>query len=202
MRVTYCDSPTPHLLLEDVYTSNQLNIIWEEIDSLQKHLLLPDKTGSAFEFGPLKKNSGLYLYKHYASGVSSPICKSLHGIAYNPDTVDTWGNPWIKQMVKTTNWETTLLSYYNDSDYYKPHHDVAVFTTLIWLWKEPKAFVDGDFILNNYDYTVPVKNNCGIIFLSSEKHSVNPVRITDADLHDTPGRYCLTHFCGIKNLGS
>ena len=51
MRVTYCDSPTPHLLLEDVYTSNQLNIIWEEIDSLQKHLLLPDKTGSAFEFG-------------------------------------------------------------------------------------------------------------------------------------------------------
>lgn len=200
MKVTYIDEPTPHLLLEDVFSD--LDPIWSEINTLHEHLLPPKETGAAYNSNTLlKKNSGLYLYKHYAnSGINSPILNALHNVVFNPDTVKHWKIPYIKRMMETTNWETALLSYYKQGDYYRPHHDVAVFTTLIWLWNEPKAFVNGDLKFTDYDYTVSVKNNCGIIFLSPERHSVDPVIIIDKSVVN-PGRYCLSHFCGITNKG-
>ena len=126
----------------------------------------------------------------------------MHNVVFHPLLVDTWSHDHLSKMLKITNWETVLLSYYDEGDLYYPHHDVAMFTTLIWLWREPKAFTGGDLILNQYDHMIKAENNSGVIFLSPEIHSVTPVMKTNRWLNkmDNYGRYCISHFCGIKNV--
>lgn len=201
MKVTFHSYPTPHLLLEDVFSDSILESVWSEVNNLHGHLLLPKQTGSAHSSNKLlKRNSGLYLYPHYRNNCkASPIINALHDVVFNPQTIDAWGVPYIKNMVKVTNWETVLLSYYNQGDHYRSHHDVAVFTTLLWLWNKPKAFDGGNLKLDEYDHIITAQNNCGVMFLSAEKHSVDTVNIRNEDVQN-PGRYCISHFCGVKNV--
>lgn len=201
MIVSFHEDPTPHLLLQNVFSDSILKSVWREVNDLHNHLLAPKETGSAHSSNMLlKRNSGLYLYPHYNNNSkASSILNAVHNIVFNPQTINAWTIPYIEKMVKITNWETVLLSYYNQGDHYRSHHDVAVFTTLIWLWNEPKAFIDGDLKFDDYNHTIKAKNNCGVIFLSPERHSVNPITITNEEIHN-PGRYCISHFCGIKNV--
>ena len=203
MKVTSHYHPTPHITIENIFPDDVLDSIWNEVDELHEHLLPPKETGSAHNNGELlKQNSGLYLYKHYGDKAgSSQIVQAMHNVVFHPQIVSAWKHDHLSKMVRITNWETCLLSYYNEGDSYHPHHDIAVFTTLIWLWREPKAFTGGDLTLNEYGYTIKAQNNCGIIFLSPEIHSVDSVLKTNRWLNkmDNYGRYCLTHFCGINH---
>ena len=65
MKVTFVEDPTPHLLLEDVYSEDQLSILWKEIEILTPSLDPPSETGSAWhedDDKTLKKqNEGLFL---------------------------------------------------------------------------------------------------------------------------------------------
>ena len=47
MKVTFYESPTPHLLLENVFDSNSLDLIWNELNFLTPKLKGPEITGSA-----------------------------------------------------------------------------------------------------------------------------------------------------------
>ena len=60
------------------------------------------------------------------------------------------------------------------------------FTVLIWLYDEPKGFTGGDLIFNDFDVTIPCKNNTGVIFLGPWHHEVTEVK--------GQGRYTLTMF--------
>tara|TARA_B100000035_G_scaffold270864_1_gene245377 strand:- start:48 stop:653 length:606 start_codon:yes stop_codon:yes gene_type:complete len=201
MKVTFHSEPTPHLRIKDVFSDRVLESIWSEIAVLHAHLLPPDETGSAhFDNKLLKQNSGLYLYPYYGDSVGvSPIVNAMHNVVFNPQAVEAWDPIHLSKMIKITNWETVLLSYYDSGDRYRSHYDVAMFTTLVWLWKEPKAFTGGDLKLDEYDYTIEAENNCGVIFLSPDVHSVSPVAMTHREMHNS-GRYCISHFCGIKNV--
>tara|TARA_B100001250_G_scaffold117592_1_gene99824 strand:+ start:595 stop:1209 length:615 start_codon:yes stop_codon:yes gene_type:complete len=204
MNVTSHRDPTPHIRIKDIFSDDILYSIWNEIDELHDHLLPPKNTGSAHRNNQLlKQNSGLYLYSHYKDSVeSSKIINAIHNVVFHPQIMDAWCYDHLSKMIKITNWETVLLSYYNEGDLYRPHHDVAMFTTLIWLWREPKAFTGGDLKLNQYDHMIKAENNSGIIFLSPEIHSVSSVIKTNHWLNkmDNYGRYCISHFCGIKNV--
>ena len=83
---------------------------------------------------------------------------------------------------------------YADGQYYNPHCDQSLFTTLVWLYEEPKPFTGGDLIFWEYDkYTIPCNNNTGIIFYGSTIHEVPPIK--------GEGRYTLTCFSTVQ-MGS
>tara|TARA_B100000035_G_scaffold10_1_gene12 strand:+ start:234 stop:824 length:591 start_codon:yes stop_codon:yes gene_type:complete len=195
MKLTPYSEPSPHILLEDVFTSNQLDNIWREINFITPHLTSAEYSGSAHsESGTiLKKNRGLFLHKVYVDTVMSPICQESFKVAWKSGISDYWISPWLQNMYNQTNWNTLLLSYYENTDHYKPHIDESVFTMLLWLWKEPKKFSGGNLYFPDANYAVECKNNCGIIFMSNEKHAVDPIIL------DTPGygRYCISVFSGI-----
>lgn len=198
MKLKYCSEPSPHILLEDVFTPGQLDGIWRELNFLTPQLVSGDNTAPARTEAkvPLKKNKGLFLYDAYVNTVISPICQESARVAWHSGISDYWGEPWLRSMYSRTNWDATLLSYYENTDHYMPHIDEAVFTMLLWLWKEPKKFSGGNLHFTDHNYSVECKNNCGIIFMSHERHAVDPVSL------DTPGygRYCISFFSGIKNL--
>jgi len=88
-----------------------------------------------------------------------------------------------------------LVSYYEDNDYYKPHHDTFSFTCLIWMVREPRKFTGGDFILNEPDIEIKLKNNRMVLFPCSYLHEVTPINFTEKVPEEMGwGRFTLTHF--------
>ena len=199
MKVTFYESPTPHLLLENVFDSNSLDLIWNELNFLTPKLKGPEITGSATDEHReiLKSNKGLFLNSLYTYPGISDIVKLTENVIFDINVINQWKLKWTKQLYENTNWNCTLLSYYENSDHYKPHFDVSVFTSLFWFWKPPKKFLGGNLTLNNYNYVVECRNNCGIIFLSSEIHSVDSISMNIQDLNSNSGRYCVTNFIGL-----
>ena len=189
-------NPSPHLLLENVFTDDQLTQIWTELDFLHPTLLPGSETGSAKSDDgvDLKRNAGRYIYQTYADPSISHIRNHLTTVAFKSGLADHLPHSWLKASYNETNWDTIMLSYYKDGDYYKPHVDTAVFTLLVWLWKEPKQFSGGNLHFTESDTLIECKNNCGILFMSGERHHVDELKLDQEGF----GRYCLTSFSGIK----
>ena len=198
MKVTFFETPTPHLFLEEVFTEEELDFVWSEIDFLQPKFQDPKSTsGAELHDKIFKKNSGIFLYEVYKNPFYSDILKYIQFKIYSNDLlISKWNIPWIRKTFEICNWDTALVSYYGDSDYYDSHGDRSIFTSLIWIWKEPKSFLGGEFSFDNYSYNVELKNNSGVIFLSTELHSVTPVKIPKENFKNC-GRYCISSFCGL-----
>jgi hypothetical protein len=197
MKLKYCDKPSPHILLEDVFTDSQLVNIWKELEFLTPNLVSGSKTAPARSADKisLKQNKGLFLYQTYTDSRVSPICQESARVAWHSGISDYWGEQWLRSMYSRTNWDAVLLSYYENNDHYMPHIDEAVFTMLLWLWKEPKKFLGGNLHFTDHNHVIECKNNCGIIFMSHERHAVDPIELNTPDY----GRYCISFFSGIKN---
>ncbi len=95
-----------------------------------------------------------------------------------------------------------LLSYYENSDYYGPHTDRAVFTILSYFCKEPKMFNGGTIKLHSLDNSkkadVEVKNNRVIIIPSCVIHEVDQIVMESKELTGN-GRYCCAAFLTMSD---
>jgi len=195
MEVETLNNPFPHLLLENVFTDNQLDSIWKELNFLKPSLNTDTSPAIDKEGFTLKKNSGIFPYFTYRDPTISPICRLLKKLSWECGLGDLWSQEWIKNTYSATNWDSVLVSYYDNKDYYRAHFDSAMFTMLIWLWQEPKKFDGGNLYFPDAEHVVMCKHNCGIIFLSGEKHGVQPI-----ELHEEgAGRYCISMFSGINS---
>ena len=186
MKIKYRKTPTPHLLLSEVFTDAELEDICREIYVLHPSLKAPEDTGSAGVSRNLRKqNSGLFMHETYASAHMSPTYR--HTVdALTMGVSRSWKPEWLAELYDSIHDASVLISHYADGDQYLPHRDSSVFTGLVWLYDEPKQFEGGDLVLTDYDYTVPCEANTGIIFLSHEYHAVEPVK--------GDGRYCISCF--------
>lgn len=192
--ITY---PFHYLYFENFYSQEELKLIWEEIDQMQDHLLPPVMTGSAEVFDGqniriLKSNRGFWLEDD-----SSNILKVTKKL-YNPVILNHQSSWFFKNI--NFNKDLTLLSYYDDQDYYEYHNDDSYVTACTWLYKEPKQFLGGEFWFPDYDIKFPCKNNSCIIFPSNIWHSVKKVYVSDEYKNKGYGRYCISQFFSV-NIG-
>ena len=193
MKATFKLEPFPHVLLEDFYTEGEWAAVMREIKNLDPHLLPPEYSGSARHGKTgqlLKYNSGLFLTDAMPNAEMIKFSRG-HMTKELTDQIDCkwWTDQWSKQ-----NYQRWMLSRYSDGQYYNPHCDQSVQTTLIWLHEDPKPFTGGDLIFWEYDkYTIPCNNNTGIIFYGSTIHEVPPIK--------GEGRYTLTCFSTVQ-MGS
>ena len=198
MKCEYFDGPTPHLILGEVFSDKQLRSIWREIDYFSQHMKDPDKTGSAADDGtPLKNNKGLMLgeFLGQENYSRSHIVYNTRYTAWGCGLSSHFRSKWMKNMYDNSNWDGTILSYYDTGDHYNRHCDNSAFTMLIWLWREPKKFTGGNFYFTDQsNYEIECKNNSGVVFMSSEYHAVSPVQVEEEGF----GRYTITLMSGIK----
>jgi len=94
----------------------------------------------------------------------------------------------------SSNGDSSLVSYYEENDHYKPHHDTFAWTCLIWMVREPRLFDGGNFKLNEPDIEVKLKNNRMVMFPCCYLHSVSPVKFHTQPKEIGYGRYTITHF--------
>ena len=90
-------------------------------------------------------------------------------------------------------YQSRLLNYYEDQDFYDTHSDMAVYTMVVMLCKTPQKFKGGDLVLNDIDTTIEFKNNRAVFFPSFAHHTVNKVHMNKEDMGKGFGRYSITH---------
>lgn len=189
------------IIVENVYDNNELELIWKDIDKLCDENLLksPQETGAASDYFTgklLKNNYGTYLdslYKERKINFLLPLSEKFFENEIT-EAVASLSN--VHELYRNVNLTGNLISYYENSHYYGPHTDQAVFTILIWFHKEPKIWDGGILKFSEMNVEVEPKNNRAIIFPSSFLHEVSPVQMKETK--SGYGRFTVTHFCFIQ----
>jgi hypothetical protein len=192
------------LVIDDFYTDEEELEIWKELDFLtyDRKLMPPEETGTAHDQTTgeaLKKNSALFLDTLYARREFSNIL-TLNRKLFSKEVTDNFdGMDNCFKYIYHTNGDASLISYYEEKDYYKAHTDSSILTYLYWCHKEPKKFEGGDLILPELDEGITYKNNRLVIFPSWRLHEVTPIKmIEEVEPYSGYGRYCITNFVYIR----
>ena len=195
--------PFPYLIIEDLYSEKELAYIWQELDFLTNPSKLEPSEHIAPTYyynPPLKQNSSLSLDEIYSKRKISNILTTNKKI-FDKQILDEFSDLCFSyQNINETNFDVTLLSYYENGGYYNEHSDSALYTCITWFFKEPKAFSGGDFNFNQYDIKMEIKNNMSVIFPSFVSHSFDEIKMSeDFDLQLSGyGMYSMTQFLYIK----
>ena len=192
----------PIIIFDNFYDNEELRLIWEELELLTypNKLFPPETTGTATENGEtLKNNRGIFLdhvwgFKRDLSnilGVNRKIFSENMKIFRESPS-------WFYKFFVCER-DSTLLSYYENNDFYKTHIDTSSITVLNWYFKAPKRFEGGDLILHYDDVQekIELKNNRTVIFPSNIPHEITTIKMEEQYQNQKLGRYCLTQFLHV-----
>ena len=195
--------PFPHIIINNLYTEEELRLIWRELE-FYTH---PGKLLEAEGFGGVvgKTNSHAIvlndLYNPNAIGVISNI------VRINQDN-KKYFNDYVEKFSKIhdccsgfVDWDqsTTKVRYYHDGEYYIPHRDTSYSWLLFsYFHKKPKKFTGGELFFPDYDYEYNCDHNSAILIPGWVKHGVKEVKIDNSDYYDGYGRYAVTLFHNIN----
>jgi len=191
----------PFLIVDNWFSEKELSNIWKEIDFLSSRENLEraetNKDVATFDDGTPKAKAFRVFYEELYNDEGK-------NHSHLPITIKKIRIPEFKKLLVATmphargfygtKRSTTLLTYYEDNDYYAPHFDNAMMTILIWLNKEPKKYEGGDLILTESGAKIKNKNNRMIIFPSYYLHEVQKVTMIEEPEEIGYGRYTITHF--------
>lgn len=195
MQLEILTEPFPHAIVRNFYTEQELSDIWTELKflSVNNKLLPPEETGTAtFNSMPTKNNYGIYLDKTYTDRKVSDILTHSRKL-FSPILIDEMvKSHWVFNYLKECNIDTTLLSYYENGGYYKPHVDYCTLTALTHLYNEPKCFSGGDLSFPQFNYNCGLENNRMILFPSVLHHEVSEIKMHEYIKFG--GRYTISQF--------
>ena len=220
MAVSTCKQPYPCIIIDNLYNYNEQNLIWNELNFLLdgNKFQGPEGTGTSTlssEPDNIKYRSnkkGIWLDNLYKNrSISNILTVNRKLFKYwdeiLPKDIDCWWWKCIMSSEKMLEQDTTLISYYEDGEYYETHFDLSQLTTLTWFYKEPKSFDGGDLIINPpYDhllsktnslspYKIEVKHNRMVIFPGIVPHQVTSVKMNKMYRGEKGmGRFCITNF--------
>ena len=198
------EKPFPHLIVDNFYDDEELELIWEELKFYTK----PGKLLKAKDFGGVVEKTNHralqldVLYKdesHLDGGVnfrSISNILTLNRKLFTSGILDVFAeiheSCWIAPM---SDYDITKVRYYHDGEHYEPHTDKSFqFLAFSYFYKEPKKFTGGELFFPRHNYELTCENNSIIILPGWVKHGVKEVKIEDSNYYDGWGRYAITSF--------
>lgn len=184
--------PFPFIMIDNFYSDDELELIWSEINFLSqgKKLKGPEVTGGEIN---AKRNLGIFVENVFLDHSFSNILTIGDKIFENENSLFCQNKSWFFRNF-SFNESSTLLSYYENSDHYKPHKDLCHATNITWLYKQPKKFEGGELYFSDFDIEVESLNNRSIIFPSCINHAVKPVKMNSDHKNKNMGRFSITKF--------
>ena len=203
-RINILKDPFPHLIIENFYTDEELELIWEELKFLTKpgKLYDPGHNHGAWNFETqefMTKSRSLCLDTVYADKNLSNIITVTQKL-FNHGFLNIFYDKFPQhKRINHINYCRTKVRYYHNGDYYEPHTDIRHdFLAFSYFHKEPRKFSGGELYFPEYgDYEFNCMNNSLILLPSYVEHGVKNVSIEDSDYYSGYGRYCISHFFGI-----
>jgi len=202
--LTIHNDKVPYLEIKDLFSKEERKKMLQEMLAFEKlKVFVPASvTGSASDQWtgiPLKQNSGFFTQGFFAPHGFAKFAigqlyddriKSFFSRDKDFRYVNWHYNIEPKQILRTA----SLVSYYEDSDYYLPHIDTAWCTALTWFYVEPKKFKGGVLSFTDYDIDIEPELNKTIIFPSLVNHAVSPVEVQEKDRGKGLGRFAMSTF--------
>ena len=170
--------PFPHLIVENMYNEEELELIWEELNFLSKpHKFIVNDSGTDRDSQgkPKSESKSIVLDAIYPQRNISNILvinkKLFEGGYLN---IFSQISPSCKSILHQ-NSDYTKIRYYEDGIQYLPHVDKYNYTIITFFHKNPKAFTGGELYFPEYNYTFECNNNNMIIFPSCVFHASQTV---------------------------
>tara|TARA_A100001201_G_scaffold690_2_gene1846 strand:+ start:157 stop:753 length:597 start_codon:yes stop_codon:yes gene_type:complete len=198
MKIKVLKDPFPHVIIENVYEEDELELIWDELKFFTRpgKLLPPEEYGAAVG---KTEASAIVLDRVFSNNIHSNII-SLETRILNTNAVQK-----LSQVHESCRYFcndiklTTKLRYYHDGESYDTHADyIYSYVFFTYFNKTPKKYEGGELIFPDHDYSFPCDNNTTILIPGYIPHGVNEVSIRDSDYYDGYGRYCVTMFATLK----
>ena len=200
MELKLIKTPFPHVIVENLYSTEELEHIWKELNFLSYLTkLTKPSTNSLMK----KDNYSLNLSKIYKEEYFSNII-TLSRKLFQQELIRPISQFDISFLnILSCNKYNNLVSYYEDGNDYYTHRDSCVYTNLSWFYKEPKQYSGGDLYFPEYDYTIEAKNNRSLYFISSLKHQATKLQMPRQSIDDYGsfsglGRYAISKFFEIN----
>ncbi len=199
------DNPTyPFIVIDNYYNPEEESAVWKELDFFTSNTLsIMDRAENTIvardEDGTSKSKAyRVYLEDYYINRKVSPILTFTKKLL-TKEFADIMAQcePYSRSFF-SSNTDNTMVSYYEENDHYRPHHDTFLWTTLIWFVKEPRLFDGGNFVLNDLGYEIRLHHNRMVMFPSCFMHSVTPVKFHTNPKEPGYGRWTITHFYNSK----
>ena len=196
--------PFPHLIINNFYNDEELELIWEELKFYTK----PGKFLPAKDYGGIEgytDSKALCLDHLYITGDPNyrPISNILtvNRKVFDDSVLQSFSDIHdCCGLAPETNFDVTKVRYYHDGDYYDPHIDKSIqFLAFSYFYKEPKRFTGGELIFPKYDFELTCENNSLIMFPGWVEHGVKKVNMEDFNYYEGYGRYAITSFFGSKS---
>tara|TARA_B100000085_G_C18293645_1_gene411295 strand:- start:1 stop:663 length:663 start_codon:yes stop_codon:yes gene_type:complete len=200
--------PFPHLIIDNFYTEEELELVWEELKFYTKpgKLLTAENYGGVVGYTNAKALllDGIYIDNSSAGGNNYRNLSNILTVnrkLFDDAITSTFASIHDSCcLANQSNYDTTKVRYYHDGEYYDPHTDRPFqFLAFSYFYKEPKKFEGGELFFPKYNYEIPCDNNSMIIFPGWVEHGVKKVSIEDSDYFDGYGRYAITSFFGCKD---
>ena len=185
MNFKFFTEPVTFCIIQNYYTKDEADIALQAMEDLTPELQVPENTGSARNInGQVRKNNkGIFIENQ------DHVLIKLNRRLFGEVTWELCKNNWFYDYLKQDVSDKTLVSYYEDGGYYKPHRDMSLITAIYYAWREPQKFEGGDLYFG--DFKVPIENNCLLVFPSSTEHEVKPVKGS--------GRWAVSQFVHLKS---
>ena len=194
------------VVIDNWYNEEEYNKVFEECQFVSNYALSPKDSGAAMsESGNvLKQNSARFISSFFKEFFDSYIAQYSQKL-YHADLVHELLNiDPLYEYLGMINAGDSLVSYYENSDYYKAHRDQAIITQLTWLYEQPKSFKGGNLILRDINNNVVKEIECvpnrSIIFPSFMLHEVNNISMDEKNLNQKKGRYTVSTFSRIESI--
>ena len=189
------EKPFPHLIVDNFYDDQELELIWEELKFYTK----PGKLLEAKDFGGVVEKTNhraLQLDVIYDGYRDLSNILTVNRKLFTSKILDVFAeiheSCWIAPMC---DYDITKVRYYHDKEYYEAHTDKSFqFLAFSYFYKEPKKFTGGELFFPKHNYELTCENNSTIILPGWVKHGVKEIKIEDSNYYDGWGRYAITSF--------
>ena len=189
------EKPFPHLIVNNFYNDEELELIWEELKFYTK----PGKLLEAKDFGGVVEKTNhraLQLDVIYDGYRDLSNILTVNRKLFTSKILDVFAeiheSCWIAPMC---DYDITKVRYYHDKEYYEAHTDKSFqFLAFSYFYKEPKKFTGGELFFPKHNYELTCENNSTIILPGWVKHGVKEIKIENSNYYDGWGRYAITSF--------
>lgn len=195
--------PETIVIIRNWFNEDELQKVWQELDVVCSPFIMKDEKESKSarnENGMyLKKGHGLFLDTFYMEKRNSSHILQLNRKIFDRDLLSELVNadPFYNHYINC-NYDCTLVNYYENNSEYNTHKDNDIFTANIVLWREPKKFDGGKFLITDDQLDFDLKSNDIIFFPGFSKHSVTKITMHDDATPWRSGRYSIVNFINYR----
>ena len=195
--IVYCD---------DFYSKEEVDVLCHDVERIRvlgvldssgehgaKNIIENKKTGEKEEV-ELAKNQTAWVNNLYSGEPRLSDILNITSKVHDPKIIEYLAGIHHQFIsMKMCAGTGTLLSYYDESEHYENHRDSCFVTALTWLYKEPRAFEGGEFVIED-ELKIDCVRGRTLFMPGYSLHKVVPVSMPKDKQGKGLGRYTLTKF--------